>query len=126
MELDWSVADLLEFKASINKLMLTDLVVRSKSQKKTDESLHIAMLEFPKMPVNVSIDKLSLNKAKLYIDDTALSVEGFKSSMILSDEQLSFQLDELAIDEQHFTGSILLTEGAAPMVDAEVNWSGIH
>ncbi len=125
MELNWSAADLVQFKARIKKLMLTDLVVHSKSQKKSDETFHIATLEFPSLPIKVSIDNFSLNKAQFYFDDTALSVQGFKSSMILNDEQLSFQLDELSIDEQHFTGSVRLTDGVMPKIEAEVNWAGI-
>ncbi len=124
LELDWSATDLLQLEANVKKLALTDLVVRTRSETNSNETFSFPDLAYPGLPFGVYIDEFSLNKAQLISDDTVINIEDFKSSITLNDDQMYFYLDQLTVNEQHFYGTVLLTENVSPKIEIKLNWSG--
>ncbi|GEM_PF-2266526 len=125
LELDWSISDLLQLEVRIQKIALTDLVVRSIPSTESNETFQLPILKLPSFPLTVYIDDLSLNKAQVFSGDTEILIQQFKASATLNNERLSFQLDDLLIDEQQFNGEILITENNIPAIKLALNWSGV-
>ena len=121
--IDWSPSALSSTKVHVNRIDIEDVTYRSTGDD-SDEKIELPELTFPSILFAISVDELNIKNTRVLINDVEQNIQHINSSLTMNKARLSFQLQELISEEQHFSGHVDLVNNKLTELDALINWKG--
>jgi translocation and assembly module TamB len=121
---DWTPSEILSYKVQVNHITLDNLSYQYTSDS-SDESIELPEITLPTIPVAVSVNELTIQNSHLLIDDVEQYIQQIKSSLMIDESGLVFQLQELISEQQALSGRITVGKSKKTNIDGLINWNGI-
>ena len=121
--IDWSPSALSSTKVHVNRIDIEDVTYRSTGDD-SDEKIELPELTFPSILFAISVDELNIKNTRVLINDVEQNIQHINSSLTMNKARLSFQLQELISEQQHFSGHVDLVNNKLTELDALINWKG--